>query len=69
MNRNRWLASIVLGLSLLLYPGFASAQAPAEPPAAEGEGQGSGRPLDGYFATLALSGLVLFIVGKSARRS
>jgi hypothetical protein len=33
-----------------------------------GGGESKGRPLDGYIATAALCGLVLFVVGKSARR-
>ncbi len=56
-----------LALSLTLSAGVTHA-APEEPPPAE-EGAGQGRPLDGYFATLALSGMVLFIVCKTARRS
>jgi hypothetical protein len=39
-----------------------------EQPPAEGEGDKSGRPLDGYLATGCLVGLALFLVGKSARR-
>jgi hypothetical protein len=57
-----------MALLLALSSGFASTPALAqEPPPVEGEG--SGRSLDGYFATAAIAGLVLFIVCKSARRS
>ena len=35
---------------------------------APAQGEGSGRPLDGYLGTIVIMLLVLFIVGKSARR-
>ena len=63
----RWLAPLALALTLTL--GLAAATANAqEPPPAEGTGEESGRPLDGYFATGMLAGGVLFLVAKSARR-
>jgi hypothetical protein len=65
---NRWVAPIVLGLGLVVAPAYsAPAHAQEEVPTAE-EGTGSGRPLDGYLATIVLALLALFIVGRSARR-
>jgi hypothetical protein len=69
----RWvrpIGTLLLGLALLLTPIMgrkASAQPPPEPPAPEQE-TGTGRPFDGYVATLALVLLAFFLVGKSARR-
>lgn len=65
-TRSRWLASLTLGLAL----GLAQAPAPAfaQEESAEGAGESKGRPFDGYFATALLSCLVLFVIGKSARR-
>jgi hypothetical protein len=60
-----------LALAATLGLGILPAAAPAQDPGAEGapaEGESKGRPLDGYFATGALVGLALFLVGKSARR-
>jgi hypothetical protein len=58
--------ALALGLALGVAPAPSLAQEPAP---AEGTGEeSSGRSLDGYFATGALAFLVLFIVGKSARR-
>jgi hypothetical protein len=39
-----------------------------DPSAEPGQEAGSGRPLDGYLATITLMLLALFVVGKSARR-
>ena len=67
--RSRLLAPIGLSLVMGLTAAPALAQNdPAAAPGAEGEGE-SGRPLDGYLATAAIAGLILFIVAKSARRS
>jgi hypothetical protein len=68
MNLTRPLAALALTLALVTTfpPSPALAQ---EPEAAPAEGEGSGRSLDGYFATGALVGLALFLVCKSARRS
>ncbi len=69
----RWrrrLAVALLGMGLWIAPAFtpvAPAQDPNDPSAAV-PGEGSGRPLDGYLGTIVLMLLVLFIVGKSARR-
>ena len=66
---SRWrrrIAVAVLGMGLLIAPAASpSARAQEEPPA---PGEGSGRPLDGYLGTIVLMLLVLFIIGKSARR-
>lgn len=67
----RWLSS--LAFSAVLAAGTAGAPTPAraqEPPAEGGEakGEGSGRSGDGYIATMVLAGVILFAVGKSARR-
>jgi hypothetical protein len=63
----RWIAPVLLGLGLFWTPAFSPpARAQEEVPTAE-EG-GSGRPLDGYLATITLMLLALFVVGKSARR-
>ena len=60
----RPLASLALLAALTAGPAIAQEPEPAPVP-----GEGSGRSLDGYFATGALAGLVMFIVCKSARRS
>jgi hypothetical protein len=66
----RGLAPALLTLTLGLTASPARAQNPSGQPAAGGEANGeSGRPLDGYLATGVLAGIVLFAVGKSARRS
>jgi len=59
--------------TLFLAATFGLAVAPRpvtaqEPAPAEGEGDKSGRPVDGYIATAILAFLALFVVGKSARR-
>jgi hypothetical protein len=71
----RWrrrIAVALLGMGLLVAPAFtpvAPAQIPdSTDPAAPVPGEGSGRPLDGYLGTIVLMLLVMFIVGKSARR-
>jgi len=71
-DRRRWtrrLSALTLSLALAAAcaSGTAKAQEPAPPEGAQG-GDSSGRPLDGYLATACLAALVLFIVGKSARR-
>lgn len=58
-----------LSLGLLASPlATTTATAQAPPPGPEGEGDKSGRPLDGYLGTLMLIMLAFFIIGKSARR-
>jgi hypothetical protein len=58
--------------SSLVFCSPVPSEALAQPgvPGSEEEPGGSskGRPLDGYLATITLMLLVLFIVGKSARR-
>ena len=54
-----------LSLTLTATPAFAQNEPPADPAA---EGAGSGRALDGYFATGCLAGLAMFIIAKSSRR-
>lgn len=66
-TRRRWtrlLAAglVALGLGLTAAP---TARAQEDPGA---EGASEGRPLDGYFGTLILAALAVFIIGKSARR-
>lgn len=65
----RWSRCLALALVLTAAPALAQNPPgqPGEPGAAEGEG--SGRPLDGYLATAALAGAAMFAVGKTARRS
>jgi hypothetical protein len=69
----RWTRCLVLALltfALGLTASPALAQNPPSQPAERGDANGeSGRPLDGYLATGALAGIILFTVGKSARRS
>jgi hypothetical protein len=69
----RSVAPLLLALGLLVAPATTqSARAQVPDPSATGEpaeeSKGTGRPLDGYLATITLLLLVLFIVGKSARR-
>jgi hypothetical protein len=69
MHRKRFswsarIAAAVLALGLITAsPAPTFAQEEGEEVSAK-----EGRPLDGYFGTAALAGLVLFLVGKSARR-
>ncbi len=60
----RTLAPLLLALTFGLAPSPSRAQPPEEPVAEEG----SGNPVPGYIATGMLGLLILFIVGKSARR-
>lgn len=64
----RWLAPVAFTAALLV----GAAGRPAWAQEAEGEpkvaGEGSGRSGDGYIATGVLAGVILFAVGKSARR-
>jgi hypothetical protein len=63
----RRIAALAVGLSLAL--GSAPrAVAQEDPNAAPAEGEGSGRPWDGYIATALFAFLAMFLVGKSARR-
>jgi hypothetical protein len=67
----RRLAPFCLALGLLVAPATTHAvraQVPDPSDTSGEESKGSGRPLDGYLATISLLMLVLFIVGKSARR-
>ncbi len=64
---------VVQAAGLLVAPAtthtaYAQVPDPSDTGAPGEEGKGSGRPFDGYIATIALLMLVLFIVGKSARR-
>ena len=61
----RTLAPLLLALAFGLAPSPSRAQAPEEAPAAE---ESSGSPIPGYAVTGILSGLILFVVAKSARR-
>jgi hypothetical protein len=62
------LLAATLGLTVSAGLTATPAFAQNEPVPAEGEGDTSGRPLDGYLATGCLVGLALFLVAKSARR-
>ncbi len=66
----RWKRSLAaLTLSLTLAGGVAPTPVLAqEEPAAEGEEKSEGRPVDGYIVFAIVAFLVLFIMGKSARR-
>jgi hypothetical protein len=57
-------ATLGLTVGLTTTPTFAQ----NEPAPAEGEGDKSGRPLDGYLVTGCMVGLALFLIGKTARR-
>ena len=61
----RRLAPLLLALTFAFTPSPSRAQPPEEPPAEEA---GEGNPVPGYLATAMLGMLILFIVGKSARR-
>ena len=71
MTPTRWTRPLAaLALALAFTSAYVPRQAVAqEPEPAPVEGEGSGRPFDGYFATGALAGFVMFLVCKSARRS
>jgi hypothetical protein len=60
----RRLAPLVLALTFAFTPSPSRAQPPEEAPVEESEGN----PVPGYLATALLCMLILFIVGKSARR-
>jgi hypothetical protein len=64
------LLAATLGLTVTVTAGLTATPAFAqnEPVPAEGEGDKSGRPLDGYLATGCFVGLALFLIAKSARR-
>ena len=64
----RRLAPVFLALGLALTPTMTITVRAQEPAPAEGGEKSEGRPLDGYLGTITLMLLVLFIVGKSARR-
>jgi hypothetical protein len=63
-------APILVAVGLLLGPATTvSVRAQPDPTATTaGEEGASGRPLDGYLATITLMLIALFVVGKSARR-
>ena len=61
----RTTAPLLLALTFGLTPTPSRAQAPEEAPAEE---ESEGNPVPGYLATALLGMLILFIVGKSARR-
>ena len=65
----RWIAAGILALGLTFSPAVTPALR-AQPPEEAGpeSAESKGRPLDGYLGTLCLVILLLFIVGKSARR-
>ena len=60
----RMFAPPLLALMFVLTPAPSRAQPPEEAPVEESEGN----PVPGYLATAMLGMLILFIVGKSARR-
>jgi hypothetical protein len=61
----RRLAPLLLALTFAFTPSPSRAQPPEEAPVEEA---GEGNPVPGYLATALLCMLILFIVGKSARR-
>ena len=61
----RTLAPLLLALTFGLTPAPSRAQAARGGPR---RGGGEGNPVPGYLATALLGVLILFIVGKSARR-
>jgi hypothetical protein len=69
----RFLSPSVLGAALAISASAAltptAALAQNEPPPAGAEEESKGRTLDGYIAWGCLSGLALFVIAKSARRS
>jgi hypothetical protein len=64
----RRIAVVLLGIGLVIAPGYDQLARAQEPDAAAEPGAGSGRSLDGYLGTVVLVLLAFFIVGKSARR-
>lgn len=70
MNMKRFSRPLAaLALSTALFTTAAPRAALAQEPEAAADGESSGRPFDGYFATGILVGLALFLICKSARRS
>jgi hypothetical protein len=68
---HRWprrIAAGILALSLTFSPAGTPALRAQPPEEAAAVSSEKGRPLDGYLGTICLILLVLFIVGKSARR-
>jgi hypothetical protein len=63
----RRMAPVLLALGLALTPAMTTPVRAQETAPAAGA-QSEGRPLDGYLGTICLMLLVLFVVGKSARR-
>ncbi len=61
----RRFAPLLLALTFGLTPAPSRAQPPEEAPVEE---ESEGNPVPGYIATAMLGMLILFIVGKSARR-
>jgi hypothetical protein len=65
----RWKRSLAaLTLSLTLAGGVAPTPVFAQDAPETGEEKSEGRPVDGYIVFAIIAFLVLFIVGKSARR-
>jgi hypothetical protein len=67
----RWLAPVILAIGLVFSPApsrQALAQVGDPNAVAEPEGEGKGRPYDGYIGTACLVFFALFVVAKSARR-
>jgi len=65
----RRIAPLFLALGLTVSPAITpTVRAQEEAANPEGQGEQSGRALDGYFGTAILAMLALFLVGKSARR-
>jgi hypothetical protein len=64
----RRMAPMLLALGLALTPAMTTTVRAQEPATPEGGAKSEGRPLDGYLGTITVMLLVLFVVGKSARR-
>lgn len=74
LNIRRWTSRVgagLLALGLLAVapsPSVHAQQPPDDFGAGAEEGEGKGRPLDGYFGTGILAFGALYLIGKSARR-
>ena len=64
----RRIAPWLLALGLILSPAISSTARAQEDPTATAEGESKGDPVPGYLGAGLLTLLILFIVGKSARR-
>jgi hypothetical protein len=61
------IAPLLLAFGLILSPAASPTARAQEPPPAGGE-ESKGDPVPGYLGAVLLTMMVLFVVGKSARR-